>query len=97
MDKEAFRRFLSDYQPRTAQPLFHPTDEAITDSFEFHHELVVRGYRFRPLDPTFNGEWIVNGAAQAAQVPFLLNRKMRVPLSSADLHFVILLNFISRR
>ncbi|KIR53832.1 hypothetical protein I315_03446 [Cryptococcus gattii Ru294] len=71
-DKEVFRRFLSDYLPRTAQTLIHPTDEAITNSFVFHHELVVRGYRFRPLDPTFNEEWIVNGAAQ---VSFLLNRK----------------------
>lgn len=52
--------------------LIHPTDEAITNSFEFHHELVVRGYRFRPLGLTFNEEWIVNGAGQ---VPFLLNRK----------------------
>ncbi|AAW41982.2 hypothetical protein CNB05440 [Cryptococcus deneoformans JEC21] len=38
---------------------------------QFHHELRVRGYRFRPLDPTFKEEWIVDGATQLPR----LNRK----------------------
>lgn len=69
-DKEVFCRFLRDYLPRMAQQPDRPGGEGITDSFEFYHELRVRGYRFRPLDPTFKEEWIVDGATQ---LPRLLN------------------------
>ncbi|OXG48073.1 hypothetical protein C355_04639 [Cryptococcus neoformans Th84] len=70
-DKEVFCRFLREYLPRMGQQPDRPGGEGITDTFEFHHELRVRGYRFRPLDPTFKEEWIVDGATQ---LPRLLNR-----------------------
>ncbi|OXC86255.1 hypothetical protein C344_01432 [Cryptococcus neoformans AD1-7a] len=70
-DKEVFCRFLRDSLPRMAQQPNRPGGEGITNSFEFHHELSVQGDRFRPLDPTFKKEWIVDGATQ---LPRLLNR-----------------------
>ena len=52
--QEVFRRFLNDYLSRVSgRSPAAPVLGSVIHHFEFHREIAVRGYRFRPLGPTF--------------------------------------------
>ncbi|OWZ61504.1 hypothetical protein AYX14_06999 [Cryptococcus neoformans] len=71
--QEVFRRFLNDYLPRVSgRSHAAPVSGSVTHHFEFHCEIAVRGYRFRPLDPTFQWDWSINAVSE---LPHLLQQK----------------------
>lgn len=63
-DKDVFRHFLTFIR--------YPFSESIINRYEFHHELAVRGYSFRPIDPEFKWSWAIDAAAE---LPGLLCKK----------------------
>ncbi|ADV24116.1 hypothetical protein I305_02403 [Cryptococcus gattii E566] len=46
--------------------------QSASDSFYFHTKLAVRGYLFRPLDPTFTKSWSLDATRE---IPYLLQKK----------------------
>ncbi|ODN90228.1 hypothetical protein L198_06246 [Cryptococcus wingfieldii CBS 7118] len=48
------------------------TETDFIDKFEFHHELAVRGYRFRPADPMFKSDWQID---PKVEIPRLITKK----------------------
>lgn len=75
-DKAVFENFMIYLQQHNASVSHHnsPTHNtwSALDSFYFHSELAVRGYRFQPLDPTFTENWLLDAARE---IPHLLQRK----------------------
>lgn len=75
-NKTVFEKFMVYLRRQNASASHHNSSThntwSVSDSFYFHTELAVRGYLFRPLDPTFTENWSLDAARE---IPRLLQRK----------------------